>query len=195
MPNSPEQFQKIIDLETCCPDDWLEAQKHTFWMRQALKVAAYSEQLGEVPVGAVAVVANQLVSVGWNAPISEHDPTAHAEVMALREAGKALGNYRQLQVTLYVTLEPCPMCAGAIVHARLLQLVYGTKDLKTGAVDSVFRLVSDKRLNHQLPVLGGVLEAECREQLQAFFKRRRAEKKAAKKLVKQIEGSMEAEGS
>ena len=187
MPHLVESLQRMVDIEVACPEQWPEHQKHTFWMQQALKVADYSEQLGEVPVGAVAVMKDRLVSVGWNASISTHDPTAHAELMALREAGQHLQNYRQPQVTLYVTLEPCPMCAGAMVHARVKQLVYGAPDLKTGAVDSVFGLLNDHRLNHQVPVIGGVLETECREQLQAFFRRRRAEKKLEKKLKQEAD--------
>lgn len=179
MPNFLKQLQQIIAFETSCAADWSEQQKHVFWMQQALKVAAYGEQLGEVPVGAVAVVENQLIAVGWNASISKHDPTAHAEVMALRAAGGVLKNYRQLQLTLYVTLEPCAMCAGAMVHARIAQLVYGASDPKTGAVDSVFNLLHHPNLNHQAPVLGGVLATECRTQLQDFFRRRRQEKKQA----------------
>jgi len=132
----------------------------------------------------VAVWQNQLVGVGWNQPIATHDPTAHAELMALRMAGEVIGNYRLLEVTLYVTLEPCPMCAGGMVHGRIGRLVYGAADAKTGAVDSVFQLLQDKRLNHQVATQSGVLAEACGEKLSAFFRRRRQEKKAARRAEK-----------
>ena len=170
-------------LPVRCTEEAEKAQD-LFWMAQALAMADVSEQMNEVPVGAVAVWQNQLVGVGWNQPIATHDPTAHAELMALRMAGEVIGNYRLLEVTLYVTLEPCPMCAGGMVHGRIGRLVYGAADAKTGAVDSVFQLLQDKRLNHQVATQSGVLAEACGEKLSAFFRRRRQEKKAEKRAEK-----------
>ncbi|MFC3914612.1 tRNA adenosine(34) deaminase TadA [Pseudaeromonas sharmana] len=150
------------------------------WMRHALALAARAEAAGEVPVGAVLVADGEVLAEGWNLSICQHDATAHAEVMALRQAGIRRQNYRLLETTLYVTLEPCVMCAGALVHARIGRLVYGASDLKTGAVRSVFALLNDPRHNHQVAVTAGVLADACSQQLSAFFARRRAEKKAAR---------------
>lgn len=145
------------------------------YMRCALALAACAEAEGEVPVGAVVVDAGgEVIAEGWNRPISRSDPTAHAEINALRAAGEAAGNYRLPGATLYVTLEPCAMCAGAMVHARIARLVFGAPDPKTGAAGSVFDLVRSPALNHCIEVTCGVLEAECAEQLRAFFQRRRA---------------------
>lgn len=158
------------------------------WMRHALELAARAEALGEVPVGAVLVQDDEIVAEGWNISVCHHDPTAHAEVMALRQAGERLQNYRLVNTTLYVTLEPCAMCAGALVHSRIARLVYGASDLKTGAVHSVFPLLNDPRHNHQISVTAGVLAAECSQQLSAFFQKRRAQKRAereAQKLLQQ----------
>jgi len=143
------------------------------WMRHALELAGRAQAAGEVPVGAVLVRGDAIVADGWNCPIAESDPTAHAEILALRAAGAALGNYRLPDTTLYVTMEPCPMCAGALVHARVARLVFGAPDLRAGAAGSVFELVRANELNHRLDVTGGVLESECRERLQAFFRARR----------------------
>jgi tRNA(adenine34) deaminase len=143
------------------------------WMREALLLARQAEAAGEVPVGAVLVKDGALLGSGWNQPIGAHDPTAHAEVMALRAAATASGNYRLTGTTLYVTLEPCAMCAGAMVHARVARLVYGAADPKTGATGSVFDLVRTEKLNHRLEVEGGVLEGECGRLLRAFFAARR----------------------
>jgi len=143
------------------------------WMRRALELAHIAEVAGEVPVGAVIVQENQVIGEGANAPIAGHDPTAHAEIQALRAAGQALQNYRLTGSTLYVTMEPCPMCAGALVNARVSRLVYGAPDLRTGAAGTVFDIVLAPEVNHRLEVTGGVLEAECREILQAFFRVRR----------------------
>jgi len=142
-------------------------------MQQALRLARQAEQAGEVPVGAVVVHEGQVIGRGSNAPISENDPTAHAEVEALREAAQNLGNYRLPDTALYVTLEPCPMCAGAMVHARVSRLVYGCADPRSGAAGSVFSIADSAELNHRLSVTGGVLEHDCRELLQAFFRARR----------------------
>ncbi|MEN8212986.1 MAG: tRNA adenosine(34) deaminase TadA [Pseudomonadota bacterium] len=148
-----------------------------FWMQQALLLAAKAEEQGEVPVGAVVVVDDAVVGEGFNRPIASHDPTSHAEIEAIRAAGQSLQNYRLSRSTLYVTLEPCVMCAGAIIHARIDRLVYGASDLKAGAADSVFHLLPpDHRFNHSVEVRAGVMEGRCSAQLSGFFKRRRAEK-------------------
>jgi len=143
-------------------------------MREALTLAALAAVQGEVPVGAVVVKDGQIVGRGHNAPISSHDPTAHAEIRALRDAAKALGNYRLGECTLYATLEPCAMCAGAIMHARIARLVYGAPDPKTGACGSVVDLFAEERLNHHAEVTGGVLAAEAGKQLSDFFAARRS---------------------
>ncbi|MFC1602245.1 tRNA adenosine(34) deaminase TadA [Pseudomonadota bacterium] len=144
------------------------------WMKQAIALANHAEEQGEVPVGAIVVRDEQIIGEGWNSPISRHDPSAHAEIEALRNAGQRVGNYRLPDATLYVTLEPCVMCAGAIIHARIKRLVFGAYDPKGGAAGSVFDLLpSDDRFNHRVVCEGGVLEQMCAEQLKAFFKARR----------------------
>ncbi|PKF63113.1 tRNA adenosine(34) deaminase TadA [Psychromonas sp. psych-6C06] len=153
------------------------------WMRYALSLADKAEQNNEIPVGAVLVKDDQIVAEGWNLSIVNHDACAHAEIMAIRAAGKVVENYRLIDCTLYVTLEPCPMCAGALVHARIKRLVYGAGDYKTGAAGSVFNLVQNTQLNHQIEVTAGVDEALCATKISDFFKRRRREKKAAKKAL------------
>lgn len=154
------------------------------WMRYALCLAAKAEALGEVPVGAVLVKDQQIIAEGWNQMISSHDPSAHAEMVAVRQAGTVLQNYRLLDCTLYVTLEPCSMCAGMLVHSRISRLVYGASDYKTGAAGSIMDLVRHPQLNHQLEVTGGTLATECATALSAFFQRRRAEKKEIKQNTK-----------
>jgi tRNA(adenine34) deaminase len=143
------------------------------WMQEALALARAAEARGEVPVGAVAVCEGRIVGRGGNTPIAASDPTAHAEIAALREAASALGNYRLPGCDLYVTLEPCAMCAGAIMHARLRHLVFGARDPKTGACGSVIDLFAEQRLNHHTRVAAGVLAAECGALLSAFFAARR----------------------
>jgi len=143
------------------------------FMREALVLARMAEGAGEVPVGAVLVKDGAIVGSGWNQPIGAHDPTAHAEVMALRAGAKLAGNYRLTDTTLYVTLEPCAMCAGALVHARVARLVYGAADPKAGAAGSVFELTRTDKLNHCLDVTGGILAEECGVLLREFFGRRR----------------------
>jgi tRNA(adenine34) deaminase len=143
------------------------------WMRHALTLARQAEAAGEVPVGAVLVRDNQLLAEGWNQPISSHDASAHAEIMAMREAGRKLGNYRLLDTTLYVTLEPCSMCVGAMIHARVGQLVYGATEPRTGALGGAFNLLEANQHNHLFRVKSGVLAAESSELLQAFFRARR----------------------
>src|SRR5262245_57420657 len=142
-------------------------------MREALSLADLAAQQGEVPVGALVVKDGKIVGRGHNAPISSRDPTAHAEIRALRDAARALGNYRLGECTLYVTLEPCAMCAGAIMHARIARLVYGAADPKTGACGSVVDLFAEARLNHHAEVTGGVLAADAGSQLSDFFAARR----------------------
>lgn len=142
-------------------------------MREALTLAQKAEAEGEVPVGAVIVKDGEIIGRGWNHPIAAHDPTAHAEIVALRAAAQALGNYRLTDTTLYVTLEPCPMCAGAMVHARVGRLVYGANDPRAGSAGTVFNLTQAEALNHRLEVTGGVLSDECGGLLKGFFARRR----------------------
>lgn len=143
------------------------------WMRQALALAARAEQAGEVPVGALVVRDGRLLGEGWNQPIATHDPTAHAEILALRNAAAAVGDYRLGGATLYVTLEPCPMCAAAIAHARIARLVFGAWDPRQGAAGSVFNLVSADAMNHRVDAFGGVLSGECGALLRGFFAGRR----------------------
>ena len=144
------------------------------WMAQALELAREAARRGEVPVGALLVRDDAVLGRGGNAPIAHNDPTSHAEIVALREAGRALGNYRLPGCTLYVTLEPCAMCAGAILHARLARLVYGASDPKTGACGSVVDLFAEPRLNHHTRVTGGVAADACASLLSEFFAARRA---------------------
>lgn len=143
------------------------------WMAEALLEAKKAYDLQEVPIGCVIVKDNQRIASGYNACIRDNDATAHAEVKALREAGVALGNYRLIDTTIYTTLEPCVMCAGALVHARVSRIVFAAFDLKQGACGSCFQLADNQQLNHRILVTSGVLEKESRELLQAFFKERR----------------------
>jgi tRNA(adenine34) deaminase len=149
----------------------------TVMMRHALLLARRAQQQGEVPVGAVVTYHGRIVGEGWNRPISGHDPSAHAEMVALRAAAQRIGNYRLNDTTLYVTLEPCVMCAGAITHARVRQLVFGASDPKAGAVNSVYDVIAAPRLNHVVQWRGGVLEAECGDILRRFFRERREAKR------------------
>lgn len=142
-------------------------------MQRALQCAARGEADDEVPVGCVIVQDGAIIGEGWNRPISSHDPTAHAEIVALRDAAQRLGNYRLTGATLYVTLEPCLMCAGAMIHARIGRLVFGASDPKRGAVNSTTHAFETQGLNHRIEVTGGVLQAECASRLQAFFRARR----------------------
>ena len=142
------------------------------WMEEALKLAAHAAAEGEVPVGAVLVREGTMLGSGGNNPISINDPTAHAEINAIRQAAEKVTNYR-LGGTLYVTLEPCLMCMGAIIHSRIERLVFGARDLKTGAAESVYQIGADKRLNHTLNIQGGLLEERCSRLLKDFFKERR----------------------
>src|SRR5687768_13797798 len=143
------------------------------WMRKALALAARAELAGEVPVGALVIRDGTLLGEGWNRPIGTHDPTAHAEILALRAASAAVADYRLGGATLYVTLEPCAMCAAAIVHARIARLVYGAWDPRQGAAGSAFNLVASDAMNHRVDSLGGVLSEECGALLRRFFTGRR----------------------
>ena len=143
------------------------------WMRLALEAAGEAGAAGEVPVGAVAVLDGELLARAWNRPIASHDPSAHAEILALRQAAALIGNYRLPGLTLYVTLEPCLMCVGAMIHARIARLVFGASDPKTGAAGSVWQLAEDIRHNHKMAVTGGVLAEDCGWLLREFFRARR----------------------
>jgi tRNA(adenine34) deaminase len=144
-----------------------------FFMRRALTLAQKAASADEVPVGAVAIANNEIIGEGFNCPIGTHDPTAHAEIMALRQAAQKSNNYRLPEVTLYVTLEPCVMCVGAMLHARIKRLVFGAIDQKTGAVVSVFKILDEKNLNHRIQYQSGVLAVPCGKILSDFFKDRR----------------------
>ena len=154
------------------------------YMRRAIELAVQGEQLGEIPVGAVIVCGDEIIGEGFNQPISSHDPTAHAEVVALRAAANRIQNYRLVDSTLYVTLEPCTMCVGALIHARISRLVFGTTEPKAGAVVSQAQLLDASYFNHRMSMQGGVLEEACQHQLSDFFRRRREELKQQKKSEK-----------
>lgn len=143
------------------------------WMRYAIRLAQRAEQQGEVPVGALVVYENRCLAEGWNQPIQNHDPTAHAEIQAIRKAGPVLNNYRLVDCTLYVTLEPCVMCMGAIAHSRIKRLVFGAFDPKRGAVCNALQLSNAPFLNHHIEWQGGILEADCSSLLTDFFKAKR----------------------
>ncbi|MEY3105928.1 MAG: hypothetical protein RIT35_88 [Pseudomonadota bacterium] len=151
----------------------VSSTKDELWMRYAFRLAQRAEEQGEVPVGAIVVKDDQCIAEGWNMSIATHDPTAHAEMVALRKAGLVMENYRLCQSTLYVTLEPCVMCMGAIIHARVKRLVFGAFDPKRGAVCNALSLANTSFLNHQISWDGGVLEMECSELLKCFFRVRR----------------------
>jgi tRNA(adenine34) deaminase len=142
-------------------------------MRAALEQAREAERRGEVPVGALVVLDGAIIGQGYNQPIGSHDATAHAEIVALRDAGRRAGNYRLIGATLYVTVEPCQMCVGAMIHARIARVVYGTREPKAGAIESAMRAHEHPALNHRMTATGGVLEDECRGVMQEFFERRR----------------------
>jgi tRNA(adenine34) deaminase len=155
------------------------------WMNYALVLANKAELQDEVPVGAVVVKDDQVIAEGWNLSILNHDACGHAEIMAIRAAGQKLQNYRLIDCTLYVTLEPCAMCAGALIHARIKRLVYGAGDYKTGAAGSVYDLLRSEKSNHQVVVTADVLSQQCAAKISDFFKRRRKEKKVLKKKLSQ----------
>ncbi len=162
--NKPSQVQKRKRLT---PDH------DELWMEEALRAAQRALEAGEIPVGAVVVHQGKIIGRGWNRNIASSDPTAHAEVVALREAGTALGNHRLEGCDLFATIEPCAMCAGALVHARIERLIYGAEDPKAGAVHSVMQVLNHPQLNHLMEVRSGVLAGRCAELLQTFFKSRR----------------------
>jgi tRNA(adenine34) deaminase len=182
LPANADQFY-LESLSSLSTIEWNNPGRHlpmaiddqdTHFMQQALTLAKRAEAAGEVPVGALLVRRGRVIGEGWNCPIATHDPTAHAEIMALRVAGRREGNYRLPNSTLYVTLEPCPMCAGAIVHARVKRVVYAAADPRSGAAGSVFDLLpSDQRFNHRVAVEGGCLEEAAAEKIRAFFRTRR----------------------
>jgi tRNA(adenine34) deaminase len=149
------------------------AQPREEFMRRALELALEARVRGEVPVGAVVVLDDEIVGEGFNQPIGSHDATAHAEIVALRDAGRRLGNYRLTGASLYVTIEPCQMCVGAMIHARIARVVYGTREPKAGAIESAMRAHEHPSLNHRMEAIGGVLEDECRAVIQGFFQARR----------------------
>lgn len=160
------------------------SQEDDDWMHYAMALADKAGMADEVPVGAVLVRDGQVLGEGWNRPIGDHDPSAHAEIIALRNAGQQQGNYRLPGSTLYVTIEPCLMCAGAIVHARVERLVFGAMEPKAGAVCSHYQVLSGEHLNHRVEVVAGVEAQACSDLISAFFKRRRLQKKADKKGVR-----------
>jgi len=150
-----------------------QAELDIQWMQHALQLARHAESIDEVPVGALVVKDNELIAEGWNQPITSNDPTAHAEIVALRAAAKKINNYRLVDTTLYVTLEPCSMCAGALMHARVSRVVFGANDPRTGAAGSIFNILNTDKLNHFINIEMGVLKEECGDLLKQFFKRKR----------------------
>lgn len=156
-------------------------EKTDFFMATALELAHQGGAMGEVPVGAIVVYQDEIIGRGFNAPISRHDPSAHAEIQAIRDAAQRLGNYRLVDCDLYVTLEPCTMCAGAIMHARIGRLFYGAGDAKTGACGSIINLFQEKRLNHHTEAIGGILAEKCGSMLSDFFAERRRQLKIDRK--------------
>ncbi len=149
------------------------SERDHHWMQHAIKLAETAAQKNEVPVGAVLIFEDKIIAEGLNSPIFNCDPTAHAEIIALRLAGKNIGNYRLMNTTLYVTLEPCVMCVGAMVHARIQRLVFGAYDPKAGAISSAFQLLETKKFNHHFEFQGGLLAQECGKLLQSFFQSKR----------------------
>ncbi|WP_267341311.1 MULTISPECIES: tRNA adenosine(34) deaminase TadA [unclassified Gilliamella] len=157
------------------------------WMQHAIMLAKRAEVIGEIPVGAVIIDENNnIIGEGFNQSILTHNPTAHAEMIALANAGEYIKNYRLINATLYVTLEPCIMCAGAIIHSRVKRVVYGASDYKTGAAGSLIDVLAYKGINHYAEVTGGVLANECGHILSEFFKKRRLQKKALKKCCQEV---------
>lgn len=170
-----------------------EQYSDQYWMQHAMALAVKAQDAGEVPVGAVLVLDNQAIGEGWNRSIGHHDPTAHAEIMALRQGGLVVQNYRLLDAVLYVTLEPCVMCAGAMVHGRIKRLVYGAADLKTGAAGSLLDVLRHPGMNHRMEITAGVLAEACSTQLSDFFRLRRSQQKALRQA--QREAAQHATGS
>lgn len=162
-----------------------ELNNDEYWMAQALELAEKAAQLGEVPVGALVVLEGEVVGRGWNHPISGHDPTAHAEIAALRDAARQVGNYRLVEADLYVTIEPCTMCSGAIVHARIRRLIYGAPEPKSGVVESRSRILEAPWFNHRVSWVGGVLAEQCSGRISRFFAQRREQKRLQKQQQQQ----------
>ncbi len=158
----------------------------TYWMKHALMLADRAESEGEVPVGAVLVMNNNIIGEGWNHSIKQHNPTGHAEIMALQQGGITLQNYRLLDATLFVTLEPCIMCAGAIIHSRIKNLVFGASDPKTGAAGSLINILNYPGLNHYVNVQGGIMAEECSSKISHFFQKRRHEIKEKKQRLSKL---------
>ncbi|CAA0303116.1 tRNA adenosine(34) deaminase TadA [Alteromonas macleodii] len=181
-PEAVQEQQAVISTEE------IVTQEDEMWMRHALALADKAESHGEVPVGACVVLNGKLIGEGFNTPITDNDPSAHAELRAVKEAASFVQNYRLIDATLYVTLEPCSMCAGMLVHARVKRVVFGAKDAKTGAAGSVMNLLQHPALNHHLEIVSGVLADECADKLSGFFRKRRKEIKAAKKAKRLLEG-------
>lgn len=157
----------------CGKITFMTEKNHQYWMEKALELACKAEQAGEVPVGAVLVKDDQLIAEGWNQPITSHDATSHAEILAMRAAGKKLNNYRLIDTTMYVTLEPCSMCVGAMIHARVSKVIYGASEPRTGALGGAFNLLEANQHNHIFDVESGVLADESKILLQGFFQSRR----------------------
>lgn len=168
--------QKWISPEKPFADE-LSSSSDELWMEEALRCAQRALEADEVPVGAVVTCDGRIIGRGWNRNLTDDDPTAHAEIVALREAGRNLGNHRLGDCQLFATIEPCAMCAGALIHARIRRLIYGADDPKAGAVQSVMRVLNHPQLNHRMEIKRGVLAGRCAELLQSFFRDRRAEKK------------------
>ena len=161
---------RVPKTKTTNEDQRLTRASDELWMEEALRAAQRALEADEVPIGAVVVCGGKIVGRGWNRNITDADPTAHAEIVALREAGAAVGNHRLAECDLFATIEPCPMCAGALVHARIKRLVYGADDPKAGAVQSVMQVLNHPQLNHKMEVRNGVLAGRCAELLRSFFK-------------------------
>ena len=164
--------------------------QENFFMKQAFRQAKLALEKEEVPVGAILVKNDEIIGTGFNQSVSLNDPSAHAELRAVKQAASKVQNYRLIDATLYVTLEPCSMCAGMLVHARVKRVVFGAKDAKTGAAGSVMNLLQHPALNHQVDIVSGVLASTCANKLSDFFRKRREEIKAAKKAKKRLEGKM-----
>jgi tRNA(adenine34) deaminase len=162
-----------------------EAIMHSYFMQEAMQQAELAEAIDEVPVGAIVVLGNEIIGRGHNKPITQCDPSLHAEMVAIRDAARNIQNYRLIDASLYVTLEPCPMCAGLLVHSRIKQLVFAAKDEKAGAAGTLMNLVQHPQLNHTIDIIEGVRKAECSHQLSSFFRKKRALKKQTKAALSQ----------
>lgn len=181
------------DQENSPESDIIFSADDTHWMTYALQLAAQGEAIGEVPVGAVIVQNGKIIGEGFNQPISSHDPTAHAEVIALRQAAMQVQNYRLIGSTIYVTLEPCTMCVGALVHARIARLVFGTTETKAGAVVSKSRLLDNDYFNHKVDYVSGLMAQQCQHQLSHFFAKRREQKRREKQEQRELDSAPENE--